>query len=222
MGHSVPSRRPARCPQPPGQEDTFHKWKNTLARQEPCTQDSASSLWPVPGLSAGPSSWQRACGQACVYGQVVCPWSPGLAVAHSVEMAGLALPRRPLQTTLQPCSRPWGLTLGRLPQPPSRWAEDEWGSLPLLQAGSRVGGTASSRARGSCPAALCCPGHWFQLFRASGLRGNVSPPLPAPRPTPISSWLPWPAPLKPCESPTHGAARSPPGPRPTHQASPPA
>ena len=78
MDHCVPSRRLARCLQPPGQDDTFRKWMNVLARQGPCTQDSASSLWPAPGLSAGPGSWQRARGQARVCGQVVRPLDPRL------------------------------------------------------------------------------------------------------------------------------------------------
>lgn len=76
VGHCVPSRHIAGCAQPPGQEDTFRKWMNTLARQGPCTQDSASSLWPAPGLSAGPGSWQPARGQARVCGHVVRPLEP--------------------------------------------------------------------------------------------------------------------------------------------------
>ena len=35
VDHCVPSRRLARRPQPPGQDDTFRKWMNTLARQGP-------------------------------------------------------------------------------------------------------------------------------------------------------------------------------------------
>ena len=33
VDHCVPSRRLARCPQPP--DDMFRKWMNTLARQGP-------------------------------------------------------------------------------------------------------------------------------------------------------------------------------------------